>query len=120
MTLNYDHFVLLVNLCINDFVLDGLDSPEFNLFDLDLAQQKTVSKDYYLGSLSAIPSNTYIEKFGQFTVGEVCDLRVQSADLHIGLLHNELLLGESLILHEVLILPQLRLELFGASLCEQV
>ena len=53
VTLNYDHFVLLVNLCINDLVLDCLDSPEFNLFHLNLsAQEKTVSKCCCLEKLS--------------------------------------------------------------------
>ena len=42
MTLDDDYFVELVNLCIDDLVLDCFDSPQFNIFNVNLNKQNKV------------------------------------------------------------------------------
>jgi len=67
VALDYDYFIELVNLRINDLVLDCVDSPRLNLFHID------------------------IEELGEVSEGEVGHLGVKSANLHIGLLDNKFL-----------------------------
>lgn len=42
VTLDNNDFGHLVDLCINDLVLNGVDCPEFDLFDINLTKEKTL------------------------------------------------------------------------------
>ena len=42
VTLDNNDFGHLVDLCINDLVLNGVDCPEFNLFNINLKKAKTL------------------------------------------------------------------------------
>ena len=42
VALDYDYFIELVNLRINDLVLDCVDSPRLNLFHIDLKQKSAL------------------------------------------------------------------------------
>ena len=63
---------------------------------------------------------TYIEELAELSVGKIGDLRVERADLDVGLLHDEFLLGEPLAVHQISVLAELRLELLCGRLGEHV
>ena len=54
---------------------------------------------------------TYVENLCQISIAVVSLFSVERADLHIRLLHDELLLSEALVPHQVLVAGQLGLEL---------
>ena len=62
---------------------------------------------------------TYIENLCQLGIAVVSLVSVERADLNIRLLHDELLLSEALVPHQILVASQLCLELSGCSCCEQ-
>ena len=96
MALDDDLFVHLIDLGVNDFVLDCLNGPDLNLFRIN------------------------VQQLGQLLVLEVRRLRVQSANLHIRLLSDEILLRQTLTIHQLLVLADLASELLCRTLTQQV
>ena len=62
---------------------------------------------------------TYIENLCQLSIAVVSLVGVERADLNIRLLHDELLLSEALVPHQILVASKLHLELSCCSGCEQ-
>ena len=78
MTLDYNLFIVLINFGVNYFVMNCVDCPVLNLVFGD------------------------VQVLSKLSVGEVCLLGVQLADLDVRLLDNQLFLGKSFFLHEFL------------------
>uniref|UniRef100_A0A7S3MRI0 Uncharacterized protein n=1 Tax=Favella ehrenbergii TaxID=182087 RepID=A0A7S3MRI0_9SPIT len=96
VVLDHNHLVHLVDLRVNDFVLDSIDCPQLDLLLVDVE---------FLGKVRVA------------VVGFVC---VKRANLHVGLLDDELLFSEALVAHQVLIIAELGLEFGSARRSEEV
>ena len=116
VALDDDHFVHLVDLCVDDFVLNRIDRPQLNFANVDLHREHTDP----VRELIRLGYWTYIEQLGQLCEGKVRDLGVERANLDVGLLNEQFVLGQPLVLHKAFKLAQFTFELLRCGLGKQV